>query len=203
MKNTIPEFDAYIANAAEFARPILEKIRKAAHTACPDIEEAMKWSSPTFLCDGIVAGMSAHKQHVRFGFWKGELMKDMAGFEVIGDTSMRGLRLETASDLPNQKALVAAFQQAVRLNQDGVKVAAPKKKKVKRPASKAPADLLAALKKNKLALATYGGFSPSRKREYVQWITEAKREATRAKRLAQAIEWMAAGKPRNWKYVNG
>lgn len=201
MKNTIPELDAYIANAAEFARPILEKIRKAAHLACPDIEEAMKWSSPTFLCEGIVAGMSAHKQHVRFGFWKGALMKELAGLEPIGNTCMRGLRVETASDLPNQKKLVAAFREAVRLNRDGVKVATPKQK-AKRPAPKTPADLLAALKKNERALATYEGFSPSNKREYVQWITEAKRDATRAKRLAQAIEWMAAGKPRNWRYMN-
>lgn len=203
MKDTIPEVDDYIAKAPEYARLILERIRKVAHKACPDLQEAIKWGHPHFMVEGLMAGFSVHKQHVNFGFWRGELLDAPKGvLNAIGKTAMKGMKLEKLGDLPTQKVLTDLFKQAADLNREPTSTAKPKKRVVKRPAPKAPADLMAALKKNKQALATYQAFSPSNKREYVQWITGAKREATREKRLAQAIEWMAAGKPRNWKYMN-
>jgi uncharacterized protein YdeI (YjbR/CyaY-like superfamily) len=202
MKDPNPEFDAYFERAPDFARPIMAKIRKAAHRACPDIREVMKWSRPHFEFEGLVAGMGANNRDVSFGFWKGELLHDGGGaFEKVGNTAITAIKIEKLTDLPTQKLLVDLFKRAVDLNRSGTKPAR-KKKAAKRPPPKAPADLMAALKKNKKALKTYEGFSPSHKREYVEWITEAKRQATREKRLAQAVEWMAQGKPRNWKYMN-
>ena len=200
MKNHSPEFDAYIANSAEFARPILEKIRKLFHQACPEIEETMKWSFPHFEYKGIVGSMAAFKQHVGWGFWKAALLKDPHKlFTRMGDTSMGGAKVTDVSQLPSDKIVLGYIREAVTLNEQGVKAPAPKKKL--KGELEVPDYFMAALKKNKKALATFEAFSPSNKREYVEWVTEAKQEATREKRLATAIEWMAEGKPRNWKYM--
>ena len=195
------EVDAYIAKAADFAKPILQKIRTLFHKACPDMEEEMKWSFPHFVYRGIVGSMAAFKQHVSFGFWKGSLLGDPEGlFKKVGDTSMSGHKVTSVADLPGDKVLLAYVKEAVQLNEEGVK--APSSKKKPKKALEVPKYFLAALKKNKKALATFEKFSPSHKREYVEWVTEAKQEETRAKRLAQAVEWMAAGKARHWKYEN-
>ena len=191
-----PRVDAYIAKAGDFAKPILTQIRETVHAACPDVEEAMKWSFPHFMYKGVLCSMASFKQHAAFGFWKGSLVlghgKDMDAMGQFG-------RLAKLSDLPPKKVLASYVRKAAALNDAGLKVArAPK-----RPAPKAvrtPADLAAALKRNAKARATFAGFSPSHKREYIEWITEARSDETRARRLAQAIEWMAQGKSRNWKY---
>jgi uncharacterized protein YdeI (YjbR/CyaY-like superfamily) len=188
-----PELDAYIARAAPFAQPILERLRKAFHKADPEIRETMKWSMPHFEHDGIVANMAAFKQHVTWGFWKAALLEDPHG--ILTDVR---LKVKDVSELPSEKILVEYIRRAVKLNEEGVKV-----ERAPRPAApppEVPDDLLAALKKNRQASAAFEKFSPSHKREYVEWITEAKQEATRAKRLAQAVEWIAEGKSRNWKY---
>src|SRR6185295_4156898 len=193
-----PRVDAYIANAGDFAKPILTRLRDAVHTACPDVEEAMKWSFPHFLYKGMLCSMASFKEHAAFGFWKGAL--------ILGDTSKNDEamgqlgRLTTLSDLPPKAVLASYIKKAVALNDKGVKVprvtkrAAPKVLRV-------PADLEAALNKSKKAHATFAGFSPSHKREYLEWIGEAKSAETRARRLQTAIEWMAEGKSRNWKYM--
>jgi uncharacterized protein YdeI (YjbR/CyaY-like superfamily) len=199
MAKTNPAVDAYIAKAAPFARPILEKFRALFHKACPDIEETMKWSFPHFEYRGVVGSMVAFKQHAAFGFWKASLMKDPHGLlSEVGDTPMGRANLKDVSDLPPDAVLLAYIREAVALNEQGVKVEKPKKEK--KPEIKVPDYFLAALKKNKKALATFEGFSPSHRRDYVEWIVDAKQEATRQKRLAQAIEWIAEGKARNWKY---
>ena len=199
MKNTDPRIDAYIEQAPEFAQPILTKVRKLFHRAYPDIGETIKWSSPTFEHKGIVGGMGAFKKHVGFGFWKAKAMQDPENlFEDNAKASPFSIKWTSVKDMPSDKVLVAYIKQAVKLNDDGVKTSVSKPKK---PAPKAPAELMAALKKNKQALKTFEGFSPSAKREYCDWVAEAKREATRDKRIDQAIEWMAEGKPRNWKYM--
>lgn len=207
MKNTNPEFDAYIEGAAEFARPILTMLRRAFHKACPRIEETMKWSAPHFEYNGIVGSMAAFKKHAAFCFWKGKEMSDPHGlFSVVGKTSMSSMKVTTVDDLPADKVLAAYIKEAVKLNQDtpqSTKKKAKKKTAKKKPKNlEVPNDLMKALKRNKKALSTFEDFSHTNKREYVEWITGAKREATREKRLAQAIEWMAEGKPRNWKYMN-
>lgn len=197
MKN--PAVDAYIAKSAEFARPILARLRALMHKACPQIEETIKWGVPHFEYKGVVANMAAFKQHASFGFWKRRLMDDPAGFfPAADDSSMGGRKIRAMSDLPADAVLIRYIKAAIALNEQGVKLANAGRKK--KPPVKAPADLLAALKKNARARATFDALTPSKQREYVEWLTEAKREATRATRLATTIEWLAAGKSRYWKY---
>ena len=193
-----PRIDAYIAGAAPFAQPILQRMRDLVHEACPGVEETMKWSMPTFMHAGsILAGMAAFKQHASFGYWKHAL--------VLGEDAPRdGMgsygKLASLEDLPPKKQLLADIRKAMKLNEDGVKSPAARKTPAARPSADMPADLAAALRRNKAAKAAFDGFPPSAQREYVEWITEAKRQDTRQKRLAQAVEWMAEGKRRHWKY---
>jgi uncharacterized protein YdeI (YjbR/CyaY-like superfamily) len=200
MPHKSAQVDDYIASAPPYAQPILKKLRRLFHRACPAVEETMKWSTPHFDYKGVLAGMAAFKQHVRIGFWKGQLMSDPHRlFGPIGNTDYGALVLTDVSQLPDDEILIAYIREAVDLNERGVK--SPKEKKPRKPEAKIPADLQAALKSNARALATFDGFSPSHRREYVEWITEAKQQATRERRLAQAITWLAQGKPRNWKYM--
>jgi uncharacterized protein YdeI (YjbR/CyaY-like superfamily) len=202
VRNTDPRVDRYIEDAPDFSRPILAKLRKLFQEAYPDIGETIKWSTPTFQHKSIVGGMAAFKKHVAYGFWNAKEMKDPEGlFAGKPKKSPFALKATTSKDLPGDRVLLAYIKEAVRLNEQGVKRSPAKKTAGKKPAPRPPADLLAALKKNRKALATFEGFSPSRRREYVEWITEAKREATREKRIATAVEWLAEGKPRNWKYM--
>ena len=201
MKSTSPEVDAYIARSADFARPILRKIRSLFHKACPPIQEKIKWGFPHFEHKGIVGSMAAFKRHVAFGFWKGKLLSDPQKlFAVMGKTAMSMSRLTDVSQLPDDKDLLACIREAVALNDHRVKLPARKKPVRKKPLV-IPADLVRALKTNKKARETFDGFSPSHQREYVEWITEARQEETRARRLATTLEWLAQGKPRNWKYM--
>lgn len=201
MKKLSSEFDTYIAGSAEFARPILKKIRSLFHKACPQIEETIKWGFPHFEYKGVVGSMAAFKQHASFGFWKGKLLSDPHKlFAVMGNTTMSMAKLTDVSELPSDKILLAYIREAVALNEEGVK-APPRKKPVRKKALVIPDEFARALKQNKKALATFEGFSPSNQRDYVEWFTEARQPETRAKRLATAIEWMSEGKPRNWKYM--
>ena len=201
MPKRIPQVDAYIDKSAAFAQPILEKIRDLFHKACPEIQEVMKWSFPHFEYKGLVGSMAAFKQHCSFGFWKGKLLKDPHRlFTGVGKTGMGGMKVSSLADLPSDRILLAYIKEAVVLNENGVK--APKAKKAPKKPLVVPPYFLVALKKNKEALAIFEAFSPSHQREYVEWVTEAKQEATRVKRLAQAIGWMSEGKSRNWKYEN-
>lgn len=197
MKN--PAVDAYIAKSAEFAQPILARLRALMHKTCPQIEETIKWGVPHFEYKGVVANMAAFKQHASFGFWKQRLMDDPAGFfPAADDSSMGGRKIRAMSDLPSDAVLVRYIKAAVALNEQGVKV--PRPATARKAPVKPPSDLQAALTKNAKARATYDALTPSKQREYVAWLTEAKREATRQTRLATAIEWLAAGKSRHWKY---
>lgn len=195
--------DAYIAKAELFAQPILKHFRELVHRGCPEVEETIKWGMPSFEYKGPYFGLASFKNHCAFGFWKAKLLTDPnnylgkranEGGEAMGHFG----RVSSFHDLPPDRVLLDFFKQAKKLNDDGVKV--PKTKTVKKEL-KAPSYFLDAIKKNKKALATYEAFSPSNKRDYVEWITEAKTEATREKRMEQAIEWMAEDKPRNWKYM--
>ena len=194
-----PRIDAYIARQADFARPILEYVRTVVHEACPAVEETLKWGAPSFVhAGGILCGMAAFKQHASFGFWKHAL--------VVGEGERDGMgsygKLTSIKDLPPKKQLLAHIRKAMKLNEEGVRATTARKSPTPKPPPKAPADLASALKKNAKARATFEGFPPGQKREYIEWLTEAKREETRQKRLAQAIEWMVDGKRRNWKYEN-
>ena len=195
MQHTDPRVDAYIAEAADFARPILSHIRKLVHAACPDAQETLKWNCPHFEHQGILLGMAAFKQHCVVNFWKGKLILGKLPDE---DCAMGQFgRITSPADLPGDKILAGYIKRAVELNKAGIKNPV---RAMPKPRLVVPDYFLAALKKNKAALATFKNFSPSCKREYVEWITEAKREVTRAKRIKTAIEWMAQDKSHNWKY---
>ena len=195
-----PRIDAYIAGSAEFARPILAHLRDVVHSACPDCEETLKWSAPSFTYRGkILCGMAAFRQHAAFGLWHGDMV--LGTKRGAGDGMGQFGRLTRVADLPGQPELAEYIREAARLIEAGATRPPPRGSKPKQPAE-VPDDLLAALARNARARAAFDAFPPSAKREYVEWITEAKREATRTRRLAQAVEWMAEGKRRNWKYEN-
>jgi uncharacterized protein YdeI (YjbR/CyaY-like superfamily) len=191
--------DAYIAKSADFARPILTYVREVVHAACPDVEETMKWSFPHFQYKGMLCSMAAFKEHCTFGFWKGSLIAGSGG----GDEKAMGQfgRITRLADLPSRKVLSGYIKKAMKLNEEGVKP--PVRSKPKTPRELVvPETLATALQANEKARAAFEKFSLSHKREYIEWITEAKTEVTRNRRLETAIAWMAEGKPRNWKYMN-
>jgi uncharacterized protein YdeI (YjbR/CyaY-like superfamily) len=193
-----PRIDAYIAKSAEFARPILEHLRAVVHAACPDVEESLKWSAPHFGYKGaMMCSMAAFKQHCSFGFW---LYEDVVGGKAEDGRGQFG-KLTSIKDLPSKKELTAYIRKAMALNVAGVKQLRPKA--APKPPLQLPEDFAALLaqKKHASARKTYDGFSAAAKREYVEWITEAKTDVTRQKRLAITLEWLAEGKQRNWKYM--
>jgi uncharacterized protein YdeI (YjbR/CyaY-like superfamily) len=194
-----PRIDAYIARSADFAKPILNHIRKLVHEACPEVEETLKWNFPHFMHQGMLCGMAAFKGHCTFGFWKGALIlpQDKTGDEAMGQFG----RITSLSDLPSEKILIGYIKQAIHLNEAGIKVPARSKPKRKKELV-VPDYFMAALKKNKKALKSFENFDYSHKKEYVEWITEAKREETRSKRMETALKWLAKGKARHWKYEN-
>ena len=190
-----PRVDVYIGNAADFAKPILKQLRAVVHEACPDCEETLKWRHPAFMYKGLLAGMASFKEHCVFHYWKGDLVVD-ANAKKDGAMGQLG-RLTSLGDLPPKAALVKWTKSAAALNEQGVTVkraAAPKK------ALRVPPDLSAALAKHKKAGTVFEAFSPSKQRDYVEWLTEAKTDATRNERLATAVKWISVGKSRNWKY---
>jgi uncharacterized protein YdeI (YjbR/CyaY-like superfamily) len=193
-----PRVDDYIAKSADFAKPILKHLRKVVHAGCPDVQETMKWSMPHFDYKGVMCGMAAFKQHCAFGFWKESLVFD--GNKTTEKTAMGSFGcIKSLADLPNEKTLIGYVKKAAALNEAGIKApgrTAPKKK----PAIEVPDYFAAALKKNAKARKTFDAFVPSKQREYLEWVTEAKREETRNERLATSIKWLAEGKPRHWKY---
>ncbi|HEY0326988.1 MAG TPA: YdeI/OmpD-associated family protein [Allosphingosinicella sp.] len=190
-----PRIDEYIEKQAEFARPILERIREAMHGAGPDIEEGIKWSMPAFSYKGKpLAGMAAFKAHATLGFWdRSEVRGESAQQGAMGDFG----RLTRVADLPADGELAVMIRKAASLIDAGAK---PVRNKTVKAPIPMPDDLAQALSSNAAAKATYDSFPPSCQREYLEWVVEAKRPETRAKRIAQAVEQMAEGKRRHWKY---
>lgn len=198
-----PRVDAYIERSQDFAKPILKHMRKLVHKGCPDVVETIKWGAPFFEYEGVLACMASFKQHATFGFWKGALIEGIEkvkGAEVKEAMGQFG-RITSVKELPSEKAFVDLVKKAVKLNVEGVKH--PTRAKTGKPKEDIPAPdyFLKALRRNKDAQKTFESFSPSHKREYLEWIIEAKTEATREKRIEQAIEWMSEGKSKNWKYM--
>ena len=187
-----PRVDDYIAQSADFARPILARVRKLIHAACPNVEETMKWSFPFYTYKGILAGTPSFKKHCALIFWKGKL--------ILGKEKKKFLRINSPDDLPGDKILLGYIRKAIELNEAGIKTDARPKSKAKARATPTPDDFMAALKKKKESLATFEKLPPSHKREYIEWIMQAKREETRARRIQTAVEWLSDGKSFNWKY---
>ena len=182
-----PRVDAHIAKAPDFAKPILRYIRDAVHSASDDIEETLKWQMPAFTHGGaIICGMGTFKEHMRFGFWPGP---GLGRFEHV----------TTLDDLPSRAEIAAGVKKAIAFRASGAKPV--RKKSPPKKALPMPRDLAVALAKRKSARQAFDAFSPSHRREYIEWITEAKTAETRVRRIATAFEWISQGKPRNWKYM--
>jgi uncharacterized protein YdeI (YjbR/CyaY-like superfamily) len=190
--------DQYISRSAEFARPVLNHLRKLIHKYCPDVEETMKWSFPHFMYAGeILCSMASFKAHCSFGFWKASLIDELKGIdkEAMGHFG----RIESIKDLPSEKSFAAMIKKAMKLNEEGIKV----QKKKPAPANRTiviPDYFDTALRKNKKAFKNFEAFSYSHKKEYIEWITDAKQDATRERRMNTALEWIGEGKGKNWKY---
>lgn len=201
MSSKLNAIDLYIDKAADFAKPVLEHFRNLVHKACPQVEEKMKWSAPHFDYKGsMMCSMAAFKQHCAIGFWKAAVMQDK--YKLFNAEEAMGHlgRIASLKDLPSDKILLAYIKEAVKLNDEEVKLPSRSKKPETKPIE-TPAYFLAALKKNKSAQKNFEAFSPSHKKEYNEWIIEAKTEETRIKRMQQAVEWIAEGKSRHWKYA--
>ncbi|HEY7113783.1 MAG TPA: YdeI/OmpD-associated family protein [Thermoanaerobaculia bacterium] len=187
--------DAYIEKSADFAKPILKRLRKLVHQGCPEVVEEIKWGSPHFNYRGMFCGMAAFKEHCAFGFWNRALKieKNEKGMGQFGC-------LRTVADLPDDAAVLGYVRRAAALADEGIQLGPVRRAKKPLPV---PPALTAALRKREGALAKFKAFSPSAQREYSEWILEAKTDATRDKRLATAAAWIADGKRRNWKYERG
>src|SRR4051812_20916329 len=196
--------DAYIAKKAAFAQPILKELRAIIHEAHPDIDEDIKWGAPAFMHKGIVCIIAGFKEYVGVNFWKGALIVPSMARRATDDKDMKQLeKIHSVDEIPPRKKIIEYVQAAVKLNEGGVPT--PNRGKAatarKRAPLRTPPSLAKALARNAKAKSTYEGFSPSHKREYVEWIADAKTEETRERRIEQALGWLAEGKPRNWKYM--
>lgn len=194
--------DAYIDKSADFAKPILQHLRELVHRACPEVEETWKWSFPHFdYKGGILCSMASFKRHCAFGFWKASLLPDSARLLAQSGEAMGQLgQIKSLQDLPSDDVLMGYIKQAARLNEENVKLPSRAAQTAEKKEIVVPEYVSEALRQNQKASRTFENFSYSNKKEYVQWITEAKTAETRDKRLATAIEWLGEGKSKNWKY---
>lgn len=198
MPTTDQRIDAYIAQAAGFAQPILAHARAVVHEACPQVEETVKWGMPTFQYGGrILCSMAAFKQHASFGFWQRAQVMETGERTGMGSFG----KMTTVRDFPARRTLVSLIRKAMALIDAGAKPGTTRTPRATKPALRVPADLRDALAGNAAAKKSFDGFSPSARRDYIEWITDAKRAETRTRRLEQAIAWLAEGKTRNWKYA--
>lgn len=198
--------DAYIAKSADFAQPILTHLRELIHTACPGVEEDWKWSFPHFMYGGaILCSMASFREHCVFGFWKAALLQDTDKVLEVKDREAMGNlgRIKTLKDLPKDSVLKKYVKAAMKLNEAGIKLPSRTKAIAKAKSEWVVPDYFAkALKKNKKADKVFNEFTYGKQKEYIEWFEEAKTDATKEKRIAQALEWIAEGKVRNWKYMN-
>jgi uncharacterized protein YdeI (YjbR/CyaY-like superfamily) len=201
MGKTDKRVDAYIDKAEPFAQPILTHLRNLVHQTCPEVEETIKWGFPHFEYKGMMCSMASFKSHCVFGFWKAALMSDQSLLEnARSEASMGHLgKITKLKDLPSDRVLIQNIKEAMKLNEQGVKL--EKKKPAEVKTLEIPSYFKKALTTDAKAKKTFHSFSPSQQREYIEWIVGAKTKPTREKRIAQALEWLAEGKVRNWKYI--
>jgi uncharacterized protein YdeI (YjbR/CyaY-like superfamily) len=198
---TDPKIDAYILNAAPFARPILIHLREIVHIACPGTEEKMKWSFPHFDYNGPMCSMAAFKQHCAFTFWKGDLLSDP--HKVLDKERKESMgqlgKLTSVDDLPSDEILISLIKEAMKLNDEGIKL--PQKPKTgDLKVLEIPDWFSEALRSNPAAHDHFQNSSLSHRKEYVEWVVDAKREETRAERMKKTLGLLAEGKNLNWKY---
>ncbi len=190
-----PRIDAYIDQQADFAQPILIWLRERVHAGCPEVGESIKWGMPFFSHGGRpLANMAAFKAHASFGFWNRDQMTTGKEGEAMGQFG----RITSLADLPDSAAMEAQIRSVIALIDAGPQ---PRRAiKASKPAAEVPPALAEALARDPAAATVFDAFPPSCRREYCEWIADAKRDATRDKRVAEAIEWIRDGKRRNWKY---
>lgn len=200
MPSPNPLVDAYIARAQPFAQPILRHLRTVVHRACPDVQEEMKWGFPHFTYKGMLCAMASFKAHCSFGFWKGALLVEH-GLPQRSDEAMGQFgKLTSVKDLPSATVLTSLVKAARVLNEQGVKTPKRKATPAKDRVLTVPPAFLTALKANKKAHTAFDAMPYSHRKEYVQWVSEARTEPTRDKRIATSITWLSQGKSRNWQY---
>ncbi|MCR9173809.1 MAG: YdeI/OmpD-associated family protein [bacterium] len=196
------DFDAYIESAEPFAQPILSYFRDVVQEACPEAEESFKWSMPFFVYQGVnLCHMAAFKQHTSFRFWLAGKMKDPHKVFVTSANSGMGQfgKITKLEQLPRRDVLIAYISESMELIESGERLESPMKPSARQ--FEAPKEMVAALSQNKEAKANFEAFSQSNKNDYIEWIASAKTDVTRDKRIAQMLEWIEEGKPRNWKYM--
>jgi hypothetical protein len=193
--------DRYVEGSEPFARPILRHLRELVHATCPEVEETVKWGMPYFTYQGILCGMASFGQHCVFGFWQGQrIVGDDVGrpSEAMGQFG----RIRSLDDLPGDEVIAGMIREAMRLNERGEAGRGGRKRRTGAEAE-LPPDLQQALEENDAARLTFERFPPSKRREYVEWVVEAKREETRQRRIRTAVEWLAEGRSRHWKHQKG
>ena len=194
--------DAYINRAGEFAQPVLAYLREVVHAGAPGVVESIKWSMPFFVYEGVILGyMAAFKAHCSFGLWGPDVVGTLRADGVAQGGNMGSFgKITSVKDLPSRAKLIEYVRLAAKSIDEGARTKAWSRPKVAKAEAEVPEALAAALKKNKAAAKKFDAMTPGCRREYCQWIAEAKREETREKRVATAVEWIAEGKSRNWKY---
>lgn len=198
------DYDHYIAEAQEFAQPMLAFFRECVHEACPEVVEEFKWSFPNFTYNGaILCNMAGFKKHVTFGFWLGGQMKDPKSVMIrTGNSGMGNFgKMTSMAELPNKEILIEYIREAMEMTDSGVKLPSQTSPKKSATAIDVPQILIDALQEDEVAYSTFNSFSQSHRNEYSEWISDAKTEKTQQKRLSQTMEWLKEGKPRNWKYM--
>ncbi|WPU95271.1 YdeI/OmpD-associated family protein [Mucilaginibacter sabulilitoris] len=201
MKNFDPKVDEYIATSADFAKPVLEHWRQLIHDNCPDVVEAIKWGFPHFDYKGdFMCVIASYKNHCSFTFLKAELMNDarLKDSKTLKPIQRFLGKVTKLSDLPPDEEFIGMLKEAMVLNEKGIKVMAPKSDKPK--VLEMPDYFSEKLAGNAKAKAVFESKSDSFRKDYIIWISDAKTDATRQKRMEEAIEWIAEGKGRFWKY---
>lgn len=192
----------YIDSKAAFAQEIMQHLRTIIHQASPALTESIKWRAPCFESNGLVCAMAGFKKHVNLSFFKGKLIDDKHHiFPCSDNNELASLTFSSLDEVPDASILIDYIQQAIALNQ----VPNTKKKsKIKKQKADLiiPDDLREALGKSPIAQEVFSEFSYTKQKDYIEWLTSAKRESTRRSRLVTAIEWITEGKSRNWKYEN-
>ncbi len=198
MPKSDPRINAYIAKQKPFAQPILSHVRALVHKSCPEIEETLKWGAPAYFHKGIVVITAGFKEHCGVVFWKAKMLAPIIGKYTVDDAHGQFGRVKSLKDLPPDRVLIKAIKEAWRLNDEGI--ARPRPAKKQTTEVKTPSYFASALKRSKKASEKWKSFSLAKRKEYITWLEDAKTVDTREKRLATAVEWIAEGKGRNWKY---
>jgi hypothetical protein len=187
------QINQYMAELPEWQRRMLVRLRQLIHEAAPEVEEAWRWDKPHFDNAGIMVGLCAFKEHVAVWFHKGALLKDTKKlFEATARTEEKGMRAYKLheGDKINEAAFLDLVKQAVAVNDKGTKLreAKPTKK-----ALVVPEDLEQVLRKDPTAWANWEAFPVGHRRAYVEWVTDARQEETRKRRIAQSLEKIREG----------